>query len=90
MKLLLILLLIGHNSVIGFGTNDYYYDNWCGHRLLEYLDDRDCQKLFPSSFDREWSCPVEFTNTLPGYNLDVPIDQVNSIQFLNICINIRL
>jgi hypothetical protein len=37
--------------------NDYYYNNWCGGSL-QYLEDKYCAKVFPSSYDRDWVCPV--------------------------------
>ena len=51
-------LLIPPRSVLG--SNPYYYEHWCAHYELQYLDDADCAKAFPTSFDREWSCPVRF------------------------------
>jgi hypothetical protein len=38
-------------------NNVYYYQNWCGGSL-QYLDDALCAKSFPSSYDRDWKCPV--------------------------------
>lgn len=42
------------------GSSDYYYQNWCNVSSLpfQYLYDQNCAKVFPSSFDREWRCPV--------------------------------
>ena len=42
---------------------DWYYDNWCGGDL-EYLNDGKCKKIFPSNFDREWSCPNYVTSNI--------------------------
>jgi len=60
--------------------NQYYYEHWCGGDL-EYLDDGNCVKLFPSSFDRDWKCPISITETTEvvselnskGYTIDTPL-----------------
>jgi hypothetical protein len=61
-----------------FGENPYYYSNWCSAASLEYLDDANCVKKFPSSYDREWRCPVHFDQTeLEGFvPLDTPLSEV--------------
>lgn len=41
-----------------FGENPYYYSHWCNGANLQYLDDANCVKKFPSNYDREWSCPI--------------------------------
>jgi len=38
------------------GTS-FYYQDWCGGELA-YLDDSNCAKRFPSSYDRDFSCPI--------------------------------
>lgn len=51
--------------VRGFGDSPYYYANWCnneGAASLVYLDDSGCQKVFPSSFDRSFSCGLGSTD----------------------------
>lgn len=56
--------------------DDYYHNNWCGGSL-QYLDDKYCAKKFPSSFNREWSCPVTVLEEAPtGYFPDGPLAQV--------------
>ena len=61
-----------------FGSNDYYYDNWCNNinGALEFLDDAKCVKKFPTNFDRDFMCPVLFPNSGLGYNLDVTEDKI--------------
>jgi hypothetical protein len=50
--------------------SSYYFKHWCGHGL-EWLDDSQCQKKFPSSFDRNWVCPILSTSkTTSGYSPD--------------------
>jgi hypothetical protein len=48
---------------------------------LEYLDDALCAKKFPSSYDREWRCPVLFDEAagdLEGFvEADTPLSEVN-------------
>lgn len=46
--------------------NEYYYNNWCGGSL-QYLDDSQCVKLFPSNTDRDTTCS---THILDGDNHD--------------------
>lgn len=36
----------------------YYYEHWCDGHKLTYLDDSECTKIFPSSYDRDFSCDV--------------------------------
>jgi hypothetical protein len=44
---------------------------------MPYLDDKYCQKKFPSSLDRSWSCPVRFDDdagAVPaGFSADGPL-----------------
>ena len=42
----------------------YYYENWCDGHNLKYLDDSQCAKVFPSSYDREFTCDVSVAS--PG------------------------
>lgn len=71
---------------------DYYYHHWCGSGL-QYLDDAYCAKKFPTSFDREWSCPVNVLSTPPsGYLPDgqIAVD-TTALEFLvtsgaNLCL----
>jgi hypothetical protein len=64
-----------------FGKNPYYYSNWCNGASLEYLDDAKCVKKFPSSYDREWSCPVRYNeedSQLDGYTAaNLPLNEVS-------------
>jgi hypothetical protein len=64
-----------------FGKNPYYYSNWCNGASLEYLDDANCVKKFPSSYDREWTCPVRYNeddSQLKGYApADLPLNEVS-------------
>lgn len=47
-----------------------YYDNWCGGGL-KYLDDQNCEKVFPTNADRDHKCPVAVLSTPPpGYQPD--------------------
>ena len=56
---------------------EYYYSHWCGGSLT-YLDDHSCQKKFPSSYNRDWQCPVEVLSSPPaGYSLDSTLDAVS-------------
>jgi len=64
------------------GFNEYYYDYWCGEcaDCLEYLGDTQCAKVFPSDFDREWSCPIDAVpiEDLPrGYRPPMPLEDVD-------------
>ena len=68
-------------DAVEFGSNPYYYDNWCDAETyaLPYLDDKYCQKKFPTSLDREWSCPVYFDAdhiAVPGFGIDAPLSSV--------------
>lgn len=47
-------------------STDWYHTYWCGHGGLQYLDDGNCVKKFPKSYDREWSCPVPVTDQIPS------------------------
>lgn len=42
----------------------YYYEHWCDGHNLKYLDDSQCAKVFPSSYDREFTCDVSVAS--PG------------------------
>ena len=65
----LFLLVVVGVSTQQWGSNPYYYDNWCAQHGLEYLDDCKCQKKFPSSYQREqWKCPIVSTSEqMKGY-----------------------
>jgi len=75
MPIFLFLLWISISSV--FSQSDYYYNNWCGGDL-QYLDDANCIKAFPSSVDREWTCQLgaagltEDDCVSRGYTADAP------------------
>ena len=65
--LLLLSVYVGY-SVTSAKEGDggaYYYANWCNQHELEYLDDRLCQKVFPSytsSDSRSFTCSVSPTS----------------------------
>lgn len=61
--LLFVLLLVSPSFSTAARTDEFYYENWCGHPPL-YLHDEKCLKVFPSKVDRDFSCP------LPAYNPD--------------------
>ena len=47
---------------------------------MEGLDDRNCQKIFPKYFDREFSCPIYYDeNSLAGFTS--PGQNVSEIEF---------
>lgn len=53
-----------------------YFDHWCGHGL-QYLDDSQCAKKFPSKYDREWTCPVPVLQSAPeGFQADGPLSSM--------------
>lgn len=67
-----VFLLIGLNFLLLTSAfdNSFYYKHWCGQDL-RYLHDANCQKLFPSSYDRDWTCPTLSTSkTTGGYLAD--------------------
>ncbi len=74
------LLLIYFSRLVLSSESQYYYDHWCGGDY-EYLVDGSCDKLFPSSFDRNWKCPISFIETAEiitelsnnGYIVDTPL-----------------
>jgi len=71
-SVLLLVVLVPVVTVMAevqFGSNPYYYAHWCGtDKALTYLVDGQCQKKFPSAFDRDAACPNLYTGTLPpGY-----------------------
>ena len=76
MILYVLILLVTLTQVKGFGDNPYYYDNWCGHYDLHYLDDVDCIKKFPSAFSRDWKCPNRFSDSGQGFSEDLPFQDV--------------
>lgn len=58
-RLALLVLVVGTSH--GFGDSPFYTEQWCddeGAASLVYLDDSECNKVFPSSFDRDFSCPL--------------------------------
>ena len=60
-------------------AENWYFDNWCGHSL-EYLDDRKCAKAFPSSYDREWFCPIVYDEkhvNVSDFDIDKHLSYVN-------------
>jgi hypothetical protein len=52
--------LVAALAVQTSSNSDFYYKNWCNVSGLpyQYLYDQKCAKVFPSSFDRDWVCPV--------------------------------
>lgn len=45
---------------------------------MRYLDDRYCNKKFPSQFDREWVCPSSFDDAnLEGFSADAALGDVD-------------
>ena len=82
LSLLLFLLLSSPPITTSFSPSPYYTANWCdneGQASLQYLDDSECAKVFPSSpVDRDFSCPVFVSSpddpSLLGYTPDsVPL-----------------
>jgi hypothetical protein len=62
-----------------FGDSPYYYSNWCNAEwyALPYLDDKYCNKKFPSSYDREWKCPNNFdSDHLSGFSEDLDFENL--------------
>jgi hypothetical protein len=64
-----------------YGSNPYYYDHWCAAETyaLPYLDDKYCQKKFPTKADREWTCPVSFDasqSMAAGYVADTELSNI--------------
>lgn len=58
------------------GQADWYYKNWCGEGLT-YLDDSQCDKIFPTVLDRDQVCPAPVLTTPPaGYTPDGPLSEV--------------
>ena len=47
--------------------------SWKGAESLVYLDDSGCDKVFPSSFDTSWSCPLP---TVPPESLDPEVQRL--------------
>lgn len=69
-----------NDNNIQFGDNPYYYTNWCdsSSSSLQYLDDKYCEKKFPSLYNREWKCPLQYDNEyLNNYSYDLPLNEVN-------------
>ena len=85
-----------------FGANEFYYKHWCGQPgALQYLDDADCAKLFPSNQDRSFTCPVSTAvdKVPPGYFPERELSQVvvngSALDFLgaavaNVFVNVIL
>lgn len=64
-----------------YGSNTYYYENWCNAEsyALTYLDDKYCQKKFPTNADRQWTCPVSFDasqSIAAGYVTDSKLSSI--------------
>ncbi len=61
----------------------YYYSNWCGKpppENLQFLDDRDCAKRFPTNCSRQWRCPVASRQAPPagaGWAAAAPLSAVS-------------
>jgi len=64
LKLQILLSLVSILLTICKCNNEYYYKNWCGSGL-QYLDDSQCAKVFPTTNNRDMSCN---TNILDGSN----------------------
>jgi hypothetical protein len=83
--LLAVLCVLSAGAAFG-GNNDYYYKHWCGTTgTHQYLNDANRVKAFPSSYDREWTCPVPPVVVTPanleallsaGYAVDQPLSTV--------------
>lgn len=71
---------IVRGAVTAFGNNSWYRSHWCnadGASSLQYLDDKNCAKKFPSVFDRELKCKSTHLGApLPGYFKDMDFDKV--------------
>lgn len=78
-------------------NSSYYFSHWCG-KGLEILEDASCKKIFPSSFSRNFSCPIySFENyNLPSngyYSEDIgleniQIDSTTLSSIINVSINL--
>ena len=57
--------------------NRFYYENWCGGEL-EFLDDSQCVKQFPTNNARDFHCPISTqASDLPeGYQPDQPFSRI--------------
>lgn len=54
----MIFLVLASLCLLTYSARVRYYKYWCGGQL-QYLEDSECIKKFPSSYDREnWQCPV--------------------------------
>ena len=74
----------------GVGS-EYYYSHWCAQHELTYLDDHECQKVFPSlssGLDTDFQCSagVQFLSReeeedllVKGYVPETSLDQLASI-----------
>ncbi|RYY75884.1 hypothetical protein EON63_19020 [archaeon] len=53
-----------------------YYNHWCGDGL-QYLDDSNCVKIFPTVHDRDWTCGAKILTTPPaGYTAESDLPSV--------------
>ena len=91
MQLILVFIIssLAGVQLITASTNDkhqsIYYSHWCKENgkidgACQYLDDKYCQKVFPSTTNRDFMCPIVFeTNEQivnEGYK---PATEINSI-----------
>ena len=64
---------------------------------MQYLDDSQCAKKFPTKYDREWTCAVPVVDSVPeGFQADGPlssmkVDTTTLAQFItdtnvNVCV----
>lgn len=65
----------------------YYYQHWCDGHNLRYLDDSRCEKVFPSSYDREFTCDVSATSSASieklssmGFEKERPLSSMTAAQ----------
>lgn len=71
-------LYLGYFLTPVYSQAEWYYDHWCGLEDFEYLLDCDCNKIFPTSFDRDWQCEVPVLSTPPeGYQKDSAYNELN-------------
>jgi len=70
----------------------YYFQHWCSQHKLEYLDDRMCKKIFPSTapadMDRDFSCtnqPITADEAIAqGYAPDAPLSSTTQVDTLTL------
>eukprot|EP01031_Cornospumella_fuschlensis_P036464 gene36464-44233_t len=58
------------------GQSQWYYNHWCGEGL-QYLDDANCAKIFPTVYDRDWTCGAGVLQSPPaGFIADTDLPSV--------------